>query len=312
MACKPERVPLGPPPPEAHWEVDSLRVDCASDLWSVNDVWVRPDGALVAIVSGRRVVTYRQNQWECVYVREGGLAALWADDSHIFAVGDTAIGEFTVHELVVHYDGAQWNESVLGNPGGLHTLTCVWGRSRTKVYAGGYFGARWAFDGSTWVSMTQSGSSVETSIHGNDQLVIMAGEYNDQVAYRECMLSVQTEPDGIFVNETCAGEERIIDVIALDGDHAVAIGINQVLERTPAGIWEPMSIVGGGNSVWGTDIENVFVAGGSTILHYDGHEWTPFSSPVAWSVRMLAGTSLSTLVAFGDSNAEYMRYVVPR
>ena len=311
-ACKPDRLPTPPPPPPALWEVTNLNVSCVGGPASITDVWVRPNGSVVAIESRSRVIVYSQGVWECVYQRQMGLTAVWASDSQIVAVGDSTTSETTTWGLIVTFDGTEWSDSLVGHQSSWRVLQCVWGRSESEVYAGGFFGTRYRFDGSSWTDITQRASSVETAIHGNRDLIVMVGEYNDQISSRECMLSVLEGPGEVFKDESCPAGSRIEDVVVLPNSRVVAIASEQILERDSNGNWHvvpiPLSVTQL-SSVWGIDDDHIFAAGSDAILlRYEAEQWREMQNPVTWSVRLLAGASLGTLVAFGDSRTEFMRY----
>ncbi|MSP93303.1 MAG: hypothetical protein EXR79_16170 [Myxococcales bacterium] len=217
-------------------------------------------------------------------VANAALASVWgAAPNDVWAAGGTAD-----RGLLLHNDGARWEEYKVAAPG---FLWWVYGVTGSDVYAAGASGVLLHFDGNGW-SRLASGttktlygvwakSADEVWLVGGDPwgqpggAVVLRG--NSKVGFRDAEVPAALRPEAFFkVYGTPAG-----DVVAVgSGGAVVRFGGASHGDATGrrGGTWQRDTVPTSGNlvSLWGGGGERLYAVGGQgagELLHFDGTRW---------------------------------------
>jgi len=223
-----------------------------------------PDNVVVGGKSGQ-LFRWDGSTWTTESVGTGTYYDVWADQAsgHMLAVG---------FQVAAYYDGSEWNSIAYPET----HLRAVWGTSNTDWYAGGQSGQLWHFDGSNWTALGVSISASILGLHGLGPgkffLVGGAGiaQYHD---------------NGVVTDLPGGGPQPLQSVFALSEDNVVMVGSGAALYRWRGfGFQERGSFSAGFlRHIHGTASDDVYVVGVNNpgVRRYDGSSWTQVV-PTGW------------------------------
>ncbi|MEZ4655767.1 MAG: hypothetical protein R3E12_19820 [Candidatus Eisenbacteria bacterium] len=257
--------------PGLHWIVESTAEEIHS-IASYGGQWfaVGPSGGIYEL---------RDGDWRLV---ESGtdqiLVDIWgSQEAGVFAVG--------THGACVHYDGTSWSAIETGSDA---TLLTVWGFGTDHVLAAGEPRVLLRYDGTSW-----SEDRVEAL---RDWVVALGGTAPDDV-HAVGIRGLAAHFDGSTWTRLSPGtNENLRDVWAFTGTEVYACGSAGTLLRYDADAWFGLDPPGGYefalNGIWGRSPRDLYVAGESAVLHFDGD---------VWDSRPLGARPRNTASIFGDA-----------
>jgi hypothetical protein len=209
---------------------------------------------------------------------------------------------------LLHYDGAGWRAVTL--PAEIGAVRSLWGSGPRDVWAAGDGIARW--DGKTWRVVAGLPDKEDTSyvLTGSGPHDVWAlADSGDGPEEEQTILhwdGARWRTD--YVPFKVATAQRALNALWTSGPGEVwAVGVDLasraslVLRRTSQG-WSPSPTAGGDPllSIWGAASDDVWAAGGETILHWDGARWAATKAPAEAALRRLWGISSTDAWASGN------------
>lgn len=159
------------------------------------------------------------------------LFGVWGESSDsVWAVGGDLTDESS-GGVIWHYDGTSWQSVDLSGviPGGTPLLFKIWGRHENDIFAVGRVGTILHYDGTQWTKLASPTSRNLVTVHGNDNLVIATGGFNDGVI-------VENSGAG-FVDRTPPQLPQINGVYVPATGLAVGVGITEAMAVRDANGW---------------------------------------------------------------------------
>ena len=105
------------------------------------------------------------------YQNINGIKDIWGISTHeIWAVGSQRFSVYDKYDSasIVFYNGNTWKKEEIPNG---YSLSSIWGRNKSDIYAGGWFGSLYHFDGVTWNKIANDTTldfySIKGTIDGN-------------------------------------------------------------------------------------------------------------------------------------------------
>jgi hypothetical protein len=260
------------------WQAEGILLGCSCGcdfepatmpyqaIWgSGSDVWA----------AGERVVHWDGTTWS--YQSPPGMEAGW---SGVWAAGPHDAWAAGFDNGIVHWNGNAWESSTGLELSSREFPPRLWGTGARDVYAfGGSLLKHW--DGSQWSDMrpAQDSSLVFFSMTGSgpeDVFVL------DQATVWHF--------DGKTWGAATIGDDHISAIWARSAEVGYALGAKALYKRDGAS-WTPipgaaggLPLNGGGDQIWGSGPDNVFVVrrkaddgtDSSTVSHWNGVAWTTF------------------------------------
>lgn len=178
------------------------------------------------------------------------------------------------------------------------SLTSVWMRSASDVYAVGLSGSLLEYNGTTWSTVTPPKSGGFRAVSGLSGAAVpsvwVVGD--NGISLRDTA--------GAWTLVNTPSNNTLNGVWAASAGTAFAVGAGPTILRYSRGTWSSMSIPGGVNNnlraVWGTDSAHVWAVGaGGTILFYNGASWVQQTSGTSRQLRGVWGDAATDVFAIG-------------
>jgi len=152
-----------------HFDGGSWSVMTSPTTADLNGVFGSASGDVWAVGNEGVILHWDGGRWaRAVSPTDGGLFGVWAGSGVVVAVG--AQGSIVASSA----------SGFVTQPSGLSgTLTSVWGRSRTEVYATGTDYTGLEFDGQTWGPLAEPSAGCVNSVWGAEDGVFANGYYLD-------------------------------------------------------------------------------------------------------------------------------------
>jgi hypothetical protein len=201
----------------------------------------------------REILPGNWNKQTYEFGYDGACDGIAFSENDVYIFGDHSI---------VHYNGSNWNleESV-------QTPYCAYAFNRNFIYAGGWSGINYFYDGNGWC---------EYNLNTNN--LTITGAYG--IEYESFW--VTTTNGGLF------DASVIIDTPVLD-DYNDNI---QILKNGPVDF----------EDVWGISSDNLYIAGEKgVVIHYNGYIWSREKNiPIKQTLNSIWGFSENDIYIVGD------------
>jgi len=157
----------------------------ANNIWWVNERPVEGD----FYMSGEQglIMRYSPATGEFEQFETPGterLFGIWGMESdNLLAVGGAEPPDSLVTGTIWHFDGLTWSRVDTSNlrEGGIPTMFKVWGSGADRIYAVGFDGVIYNFNGTEWVDVPSPTTRRLLSVHGSDDLIVAVGGANTGV-----------------------------------------------------------------------------------------------------------------------------------
>ena len=169
----------------------------------------------------------------------------------------------------------------------------IWGYEKDSIFAVGFSGNIFYYNGSSWSKMSSGYSTNIYSVWGNSKDSVYAGggwSSGDILHY-----------DGNTWNIQYSTDSPINSIWGLSENNIYATSYNSILHYNGSQ-WSTVTanIVADYQSIWGASKDNIFVAcSGGKIIHYDGIKWELINSPTANDLQKIWGNSSNSIFAVG-------------
>lgn len=196
-------------------------------------------------------------------------------ENELFLVGSKVTFSPIYHEsnLIVHYDGTHFQ--VMDTPVGDNGLLKIWGSDRTNIWACGWDGILFHFDGSVWTRVPFDTTQVILSIFGFGR------------DYLYSTSAYEVTPDGKYADTTTC-----------------------FFSSYQNGTWiKEDSLIGGGdrvywygfgfNDLWGTSPDNLYSIS-SWVWHRESGQWKMMLGDY-WMLNRIRGSASNNIFALGDN-----------
>ncbi len=211
------------------------------------------------------------SMWEELQRGSMNLKAVWGPSpDDIFAVGWDG--------FILHNDGTGWAPFDYSRFDSYIIETnfrCIWGASENDIFIGGSDGVIIHYDGIKWEKMEtgiQKGIYGIWGISGSD---VFAVGYSFILHYDGEKWNNMNIPVKGYLYAIWGSSASDIFVA---GTRGIILHYNgETWARMETGIEDSITL----RSIWGSGPGNVFAAGESAILHWDGNAWEPMDVPVA-------------------------------
>ncbi len=317
-----------------HWDGQSWTFfDPGGNLHSLKDSWGSSSDNIFLAGTGGMVRHFDGENWSANYIdgtdSERGITSLWGiDDSHIYAVGSAG--------LLYEYDGTDWTNLQTGP---IDHLRGVWYSAEDEVFAVGENGitVKWSSTGweyidsgvtddfnDTWgqQDMIYAVGDNGTIIHWNgdscermssgttedlqcirgliDGSLFAVGANDTVLRFSNSEWSNMSTGYGIDLNGVWAADETNVYVVG----EVIDFSMSSII-HWDGNSWSLMPNEASArlSDVYGFAPDDIFAVGkASTILHYDGQEWTKFNlGDFPWvKMNRIGGVSSDNLYAAGD------------
>ncbi len=305
----------------ANWEVVSSPT--ANNLWSV--AFSSPDSGWAG---GFNVfLRYDGTSWQVFSVPALGTEFMvqsisMTSDTNGWLVGSAKKANPYYETVILHWDGAQWNEVVSPTS---FALMSVWSVDDNNLYTAGggtlcapsctdLLGYAFHWNGSSWAS-TDIGAHrrvQDVGMVGNSDGWMVGDEVNTSTNQYKSLIMHWVNGAWQSVTSPSIFDNRLYAVSALDANHAWAIGLfdtimwngsawSVVPNPTPHGLYDVQAM--SANDAW-------VVGEMGTILHWDGVSWTLASSPTAANLNGVTKASPFDVWAVGASGT-ILHYKLP-
>jgi hypothetical protein len=259
-------------------------------------IWGSSATDVFAVASDGTILHYDGSSWIGVLSTGTTLYDIWgSSSSDVLAVRASNYG---TNSFILRYDGVSWKPMEDGNNS--YPFYAVHGTSSSDIWAVGYYGVIFHFDGIAWAQMTGPSMIYYGVWAASSSDVFAVG--NAGVAHY----------DGSAWSGVSSGATKTLNgVWGSSASNIFAVGDGGTLIHFN-GAWSPMSMSSGTTNslsgVWGSSPSDVFAVGQyGTILHYDGTTWNSMSRGTTSGLRGAWGTSSSNVYAPGDG-ATVMHY----
>lgn len=209
---------------------------------------------------------------------------IWGSSkTDVWAVGEVY---YPPGGVILHFDGAEWSEWEAGD---LPQLRAVWGSGQSDVYAAGG-GRVFHFDGTTWSESFRTSRGLY-GVWGSGGDDVYAVGSDGRVARFDGGQWGWARP--LVPNRVNAvwGESR---------DRFFALEHYGGVYRYEDGYWEEVSTLWNAEAVWGASMNDVFVANGRRIEHFDGSAWTTAVDSTWWHQHDMWGRSGDDVFTVGE------------
>lgn len=265
----------------SHWS--RIGCDCTSDLYCV---WGK--SASEVYISG----------YECPLLKFDGTNWTIVDAPVDFGFhgmhGDPVNGLVCSDRNQVYtYDNGEWEleptEDIYFSP----EFNACWSSENGDIFAVGYGGSIFHFDGTDWHSMTNIPPSTLKDIYAVSSADVYAVGIGTIVHY-----------DGQNWSQVQNNHHVYSGIWGSAGDDVYAVGLFSLFHYDGEN-WVEMGDEStyGLNSVWGTSWDNVyFVGGNGKILHYDGESLTELETLTINHLNDIWGQSENDIYIAGDDS----------
>jgi hypothetical protein len=193
-----------------------------------------------------------------------------------------------------HFDGEQFSPPE--QPTGRSVLKELWGRGPNEVYAVGDSGAAAKFSNGSWAPLDTNVQDRLSALSGNSSKVWAAGQDCTVIVYESDQWTLAPDQPG------CS---QTIEALWTDEEGVLfASGAMGLLLRYQGGVWERFDhgSVEPLTGLWGASADHVYAVGGSTVLFFDGVEWTRSTSQVG-QLRAVWGSAPNDIFVAGGSGS---------
>jgi len=219
------------------------------------------------------------------------------DDVWIVGSRDTSsTPQVNKEGFIMRYDGQSWTGMTIPGAAG---LLCVFGRSPSDVWVGGFHGKLHRFDGTSWTEHVLSDTTIGVQLFaGEIDSRLYAQGFTIKNAYEYYSL---LEWDGVRwrIAEEVFGVGKNFTTLSLIEGELYTVVSSSVRKRVGENSWQELFLEPSAtfHRVSGVSGTNLFAFGYSEVLyHFNGENWlrfTDFSSPHigyygAWIVAMSA------------------------
>jgi len=186
-----------------------------------------------------------------------------------------------------------------------HTLTGIWGRSGSDVFAVGWWDTE---DSGNGIILHYDGNSWSTMYSGTKNFLMMEvwGSSGSDVF----AVGWDTDHGNLILHYNGSAWSRMDSgttssffnsVWGSSGNDVFAVG--DIILHYDGSTWSAMDAgtISRLYSVWGSSSSDVFAVGDNGILHYDGSTWSPMISRPAYNLMGVWGSSGSDVFAVGDN-----------
>jgi hypothetical protein len=285
-----------------HWDGKEWRLHSTHPQSYIRSMW--GSGPRDVWAAGVSLLHWNGSSWTDRNLTTGALAAAWfASAGDGWAVGRAG--------AILHWDGHAWSRAQSGTT---NHLVSVWGAGARDVWAVGADATVLHYDGATWVAVpgaegnlqrvVGSGandvwlSSQDHSWHWDGHRLdarpapewITASPSGELWGFSATSLvrwdGASWQPQGELFSDGESGWPLL--AIAPAGDTVWGIGMNVLhweagklstpeLPPPARGFFGPEHYEL--TSIWARSADDVWVAGGTQVLHWDGHSWRRFHLP---------------------------------
>ena len=205
-------------------------------------------------------------RWEWINPKPQGmfLWSVWvAPDGAAYAVGNGGV--------FMRYDGAQWVHLPSGTNTSLYT---IWGTSSENIYAGGAE-VLMRYDGRQWSYYDLSADVAIRSIWGtsDDNIFAVGSERIDGDPYHNGIILHYDGAQWSVIHRNHQAR-RFFDVFGLPSGEIYTVSCYSLYIFNGTG-WEALPGSPGGDGIWATSPDNIFVNNGTNYIHhYNNGSWT--------------------------------------
>jgi hypothetical protein len=176
-------------------------------------------------------------------------------------------------------------------------ITALWGSGGSDIFAVGYAGAIFHYDGVAWTRVANSGTQDLYGVWGsaaNDVYVV--GDSGTILHY-----------DGTSWSTITSGtDEQLTAIWGTGSSDVFVLGYNGTVLHFDGETWSStdLGVSTWVAAIWGSGPNDVFVVGGiGTILHYNGTEWSAMNSGVTNALWSISGTGPDDVYVGGSQFA---------
>ena len=251
----------------------------------LNSVWGTGSNNAYAVGGNGAVLHYNGSSWAFA----AGVAADYLNTvggsgpGDLYAAGAASLAGDVV--ITHSTNGTVWtSDTLLGTPGDINAL---WAASNTSVYAvgaGGLILHGHAGSGN-WTQIPDTGTVDLLGVWGTTDNDVWAVGVGGKIIHYNGSTSTSIH-----------GADDLNGVWASDANHAFAVGTSGAIWFYNGSNWSPQVSPDTNTliAVWGSSPTDVYAAGGSVLLHFNGAAWTVQSTGIS-------GSNLSLLGVWGSS-----------
>jgi cysteine-rich repeat protein len=180
-------------------------------------------------------------------------------------------------------------------------LVSVWGSDATDIFVVGLLGTIFHYNGTSWSEMNSNVNVHLISVWGTDaNNVYTAGLYGTILHYNGNEWSTM---------DSTSADIDLSSIWGSDANNIYAVGQNfdtfeGIILHYDGNTWKTVnsSPLQFLSSIWGTDASNIYTVGDlGTIVHYNGNAWETMDSSTTEDLRSVWGTDASNIYVGGDN-----------
>jgi len=267
---------------------------------ALNSVWGTATTNAYAVGGNGVVVRYDGTTWTTsATVAASFLNSVWGSASNDIYTAGAGDG---VSKAVIYHSttGTAWTPDTVSTSGD-GNINAVWGASSASIYAVGDGGViLHGKTGGPWTSQSSGTAEDLLGVWGTSDADVWAvgGGLSDGFILHYNGTSWSTTP---FPTDSTA----VNGVWAPDTTHAFAVSSGGSIFAFNGSSWSKLAHISPTPliAIWGTSATDVYAAGGSTLLHFNGQAWTQQSmgiSSAALSLLSIWGSSSTDIIAVGS------------
>jgi len=179
-----------------------------------------------------------------------------------------------------HFDGTTWTKKTVDTATLSQSNSAIWESAPNDIWVSGSSGKVFRYNGTTWVETANIGAAIRAIVGFSDTDVWFFG-------------TAAIHYDGVTYEPTTTGNAQFVSASASGPNDlwAIAHGVSggEVWHRS-ATAWNTESFATDLDAVVAFAPDDVHVAGGNRIFHWNGTSWTEQMLPVLDPILKLAGT----------------------
>ncbi|HEX5724452.1 MAG TPA: hypothetical protein VFX98_03250 [Longimicrobiaceae bacterium] len=280
-------------PSVLHWRLEGGTPTFLGTVWAL---WAAAPHNVFAASDGGVVLHFDGNSWRALTTgTESTLYGIWgAAANRVWAVGE--------FDTVLYWDGETWTQQEDPDLGaGEDDFNGVWGSGADDVWVVGNGGRIVRWDGSDWVDYTDPDNLTIADLYS-----VWGIAADDVWAVGD---DVILHWDGASWTATAPPVAALLfSVRGSAADDVWAVGCGCAQETGVALHWDgnewtqdtdPDLDPDGLNAVWAAAGDDVWAAGASSLMRYDGGDWTVVQGGLDYPLLALVGTSATNVFAGG-------------
>jgi len=245
----------------------SMDAGVTTDFYAVwgatpGDVWVVGDrDGLTPPISH-----YQQGKWETVS-GNGDLRSIYGSaGNNIWAFGNSG--------FAMHYDGANWKESIVSLAGSKDPIAAHWLDNEGNGWMIDRSGNAAILEKNTWTAISQQLLRDIYSIRGADNVIWAAGYYG--IAHTSGKSKWQTD----ILPKEAGTSPGLYSVFPISQADVWAVGDRGLILHWDGKDWSIQASGTKSNllAIWGANANDIWAVGGTGVmLHWDGKHWSQYS-----------------------------------